>query len=202
MKFFSTPGPARQSSRLDMELAAEFTAGEGTLDLQALVEEHKRMVYRIAYSVLHNHHDAEDAAQEAFLKVWRASGKLAAVDDPKAWIARIAWNAAADRRRGRRAADMETPLEDLAREVERAHARGDSAEDIAAGSEMQRLLASLIAALPAKFRQVLELSTVGELDNAEIGRIVGLPADKVRFRLFQARQLLREKLERVLGKQS
>lgn len=180
-----------------MELAVELAAGEGALDLRSIVEEHKQMVYRIAYSMLRNHHDAEDAAQETFLRVWRAQGKLARVDDARAWIARIAWNAAADRRRSRRSADAE-PLDELAAAVAQAGNRGASAEEMARGAELQRLLAALIAALPPKLREVIELSTVEELDHAEIGRVLGLPPDKVRFRLFQARQLLREKLERLL----
>ncbi len=90
-----------------MELVAELAIREGTrdeetLDLDALVEAHKRMVYRIAYSRLRNHHDAEDASQETFLRVWHAAGKLARVADPKAWVARIAWNVATDRARRQR----------------------------------------------------------------------------------------------------
>ena len=51
--------------------------------LEALVREHSRLVYRIAYSVLRRHHDAEDAAQETFMRVMRYSSKLAEVRDPK-----------------------------------------------------------------------------------------------------------------------
>src|SRR6266576_6861763 len=59
--------------------------------LDALVREHSRLVYRIAYAVLRRHHDAEDATQETFLRVLRYSSKLATVDDAKTWLARIAW---------------------------------------------------------------------------------------------------------------
>ncbi len=45
--------------------------------LEALVREHSRLVYRIAYAVLRRHHDAEDATQEAFMRVLRYSSKLA-----------------------------------------------------------------------------------------------------------------------------
>jgi DNA-directed RNA polymerase specialized sigma24 family protein len=60
--------------------------------LELAVRQHARLVYRIAYSVLHNHHDAEDTTQETFLRVLRAARrKLAGVDDPQRWLARIAW---------------------------------------------------------------------------------------------------------------
>ena len=79
--------------------------------LERLVREHSRLVYRIAYAVLRSHHDAEDATQETFIRVLRYSSKLAAVDNPKTWLARIAWRVAVDRsrQRGRR---QEIPLED------------------------------------------------------------------------------------------
>src|SRR5271167_655983 len=71
--------------------------------LAALVREHSRLVYRIAYAVLRSHHDAEDATQETFMRVLRYSSKLATVDEPKTWLARIAWRVAVDRsqQRGR-----------------------------------------------------------------------------------------------------
>src|SRR5512135_3035888 len=65
--------------------------------LDGMVREHSRLVYRIAYAVLRRHHDAEDATQETFLRVLRYSATLAAVEDPKTWLARIAWRVAVDR---------------------------------------------------------------------------------------------------------
>ncbi len=62
--------------------------------LETLVREHSRLVYRIAYAVLRRHHDAEDATQETFLRVLRYSSKLDDVEDPKTWLARIAWRVA------------------------------------------------------------------------------------------------------------
>ena len=71
--------------------------------LEALVREHSRLVYRIAYAVLRSHPDAEDATQETFVRVLRYSSKLPEVEDPKTWLARIAWRVAVDhsQKRGR-----------------------------------------------------------------------------------------------------
>jgi RNA polymerase sigma-70 factor (ECF subfamily) len=68
-------------------------------ELELTVREHARLVYRIAYSVLRNHHDAEDATQEAFVRVVRYRRKLAGVRNPRTWLARIAWRVAIERRR-------------------------------------------------------------------------------------------------------
>jgi RNA polymerase sigma-70 factor (ECF subfamily) len=174
------------------------TAMAAAPDPDALAAEHRQMVYRIAYSVLRNHADASDAAQDAFLRVFRASDKLAVIEDRKAWIARIAWNAALDAKRKSRAAAGTISVEDLARGVATLRDAGRSPEEIAAGSEMQRLLAQLIETLPDGLRQPLLLSTVEELEYREIAATLGIGEAAVRSRLFQARQRLKEKLENLL----
>lgn len=176
----------------------ELRAVTGLADeLEALVDEHKRMVYRIAYSLLRNHHDAEDAAQETFLRVWRAAAKLPGVADRRAWIARVAWNVAVDRARAERKR-TEVGIDSLAEGVLERGRAGADAEQIAAGAEVGRLLETLIAALPAKMRDVLVLSTVKELEHPQIAAVLGISEAQVRMRLFQARQVLREKLARLL----
>jgi RNA polymerase sigma-70 factor (ECF subfamily) len=167
------------------------------MEWEALVEQHQRMVYRIAFSVLRNHHDAEDAAQEAFLKVFRHAAKLDAVNDPKGWVARIAWNAALDRKRQSRPEGVSA--EDLARGIHSLRDQGRSPEEIAHTSEMQRLLAQLIRALPAKLRDALTLSTVEELGYAGVAAALGISEAAVRARVFQARRQVKEKLDRLLG---
>jgi DNA-directed RNA polymerase specialized sigma24 family protein len=70
--------------------------------LETAVREHARLVYRIAYSVLRNPADAEDATQETFLRALRCGERIAGVQDQKAWLARIAWRVAVDREKTRR----------------------------------------------------------------------------------------------------
>lgn len=184
-----------------MEIAAlEHRMTRHADELDALIEQHQRMVFRIAWSVLRNHHDAEDAAQETFVRLWRTRDKLAGVADLKAWIARMAWNVTMDRvRQGSGRAAVE--VDDAAAAVRLHSARGGTAEQLAAGAEMQRLLQSLMQTLPAKLKDVIVLSTVEELEHEEIAQVLDMKPETVRMRLFQARQLLREKLARVLKRQ-
>src|SRR6185312_10807583 len=70
--------------------------------IETLVADHSRMVFRISYSILRNHHDAEDAVQECFLRVWKQKERLHEVSNAKAWLARIAWTTALDKRRSGR----------------------------------------------------------------------------------------------------
>lgn len=165
-------------------------------ELEALVRDHSRFLYRVCYSVLRNHHDAEDAAQVTFLRVLRNLRKLPEVRDRRAWLARIAWRVALDRRR--RAPEL--PLEDAAGAVRELRAAGLSADQIAADSQMSALLERLIVSLPRELREPLLLSTVEEMTSADIAAVLGLPDASVRTRLFRARQLLREKLAGILEK--
>jgi RNA polymerase sigma-70 factor (ECF subfamily) len=186
---------------LETTLPAGFfaTSSKAALQPAQVVADHQRMAYRIAYSVLRNHSEAEDAAQESFLRVFRAGHDLGGIADIKAWVARIAWHAALDRKRRLRSAAAEVPVEDLARGVDTLRHQGKSPEEIAANGQMQRLLAQLIETLPEKLRQPLQLSTVEELEHREIAAAMGISEAAVRSRLFQARQQLKEKLDRLLG---
>jgi RNA polymerase sigma-70 factor, ECF subfamily len=161
--------------------------------LEAAVREHARLVYRIAYSVSRNHHDAEDATQETFMRVLRYRRKLEGVDDPKTWIARIAWRVAVEHAKPRPSVSLnEKELDDA---ISRLRAQGKSAEELAANNEIAAVLESLIAALPESLRDAMRLSTVEELAPAEIAEVLGTSEASVRSRLFRARQILKDKLK-------
>ena len=161
--------------------------------LEAAVREHARLVYRIAYSVSRNHHDAEDATQETFLRVLRYRRKLEGVDDPKTWIARIAWRVAVEQAKKRPVVSMsERAAADVIAEL---RAGGETAEEAAANSQTSLILDSLIAALPEPLRDAMSLSTVQELLPGQIAEVLGTSEASVRSRLFRARQILKEKLK-------
>ena len=162
--------------------------------VESLVCEHAGFVFRVAFSVLRDHHDAEDAAQETFLRVLRHRSELTQIREPRAWLARIAFRIALNKYKSRRAR-TEDPAEVLA-ELE---SKDVPPEEMVQRSEMQTLLAKLIATLPGDLRDVVRLSTVEELSSAEIGNILEIPENSVRTRLHRARQLLKEKLESVVG---
>ena len=143
-------------------------AGEATLSavvtverspeelLEGMVREHARMVYRIAYAVLRRHHDAEDATQETFMRVLRYNSTLAAVENTKTWLARIAWRVAVDRSK-RHARMQEIPLEDPEKPVDVATSN-TPADETVSGAQISARLEKLIAALPSKLREPLILS--------------------------------------------
>jgi len=167
--------------------------------IEGLVQQHSRLVYRIAYAVLRRHHDAEDATQETFLRVLRYSSKLEAVVDPKTWLARIAWRVAVDRSR-KHGRQREIPLEDPEKPVVEVASSAAPADQTVQGAQMSAALERLILTLPEKLRAPLILSTVEEMSPAEVAVTLGINEAAVRSRIFRARRILREKLERRRGK--
>ncbi|HWZ44437.1 MAG TPA: RNA polymerase sigma factor [Candidatus Saccharimonadales bacterium] len=165
--------------------------------MEHLVAEHSGMVFRIAYSILRNHHDAEDAVQECFLKALKYGKDLGHVRSPKTWLGRIAWTVALDRRalQNRSGPAERGPESDLLEQLPDARPGQD---DQLAGQQMRRLLERMIASLPEDLRHPLELSTVQELNSAEIAELMGIPEGSVRTRLLRARKILKEKLSSML----
>jgi RNA polymerase sigma-70 factor (ECF subfamily) len=161
--------------------------------LENLVQQHSRLVYRIAYAVLRSHHDAEDATQETFVRVLRYSHKLARVEDHKTWLARIAWRVAVDRNRqqGRK---REIPLDDPEKPLPEVASSDARADDALHGAHLSDVLERMIAALPEKLRQPLILSTIEDMSPREVAATLGINEAAVRSRVFRARQILRERL--------
>lgn len=162
--------------------------------IEELVALHAKFVFRVAYSVLRNHHDAEDAVQEAFLRAMRHRDEMAAVIDARSWLARTVWRIAVDRRRRAPHEDDADPAPLL----EQLPSTEVSAEQSAIDAELLRVTEGLIASLPSELRDVVALSTVRELNSNEIGAILAINEVTVRTRLARARKILRQKLAALL----
>jgi RNA polymerase sigma-70 factor (ECF subfamily) len=165
---------------------------EDGAEFTGLVERQWRFAYRVAWAVLRNRADAEDAAQETFLKIFRARA-WRGLRDERAFVARAAWRAAVDRLRDspsrrtplRGQGGTEIELEDVA---DRAH----GPEEIAMAANWESAVHRLIESLPEDLRQPLALST--EMNSREIAAAMGIAEGTVRTRLMRGRQMLREKM--------
>jgi RNA polymerase sigma-70 factor, ECF subfamily len=149
----------------------------------ALVHRQSRFVFRVAFSVLRDPHDAEEVVQETFLRLYRNSA-WREMRDERAFLARTAWRIAIDRRPKNRPMEPSAGLASHEPGPEAAMLR---AEQIAAVHRM-------IDGLPEELRQPLALSTVDELSSREIAEIMGIAEGTVRTRLWRARQILKQKL--------
>jgi RNA polymerase sigma-70 factor, ECF subfamily len=181
-------------------LSETFPIAAGSTDeMEIAVREHSRFVYAIAYSILHNHQDAEDAAQETFVRLWRHRRRWKLIRNQRAWLGRTAWRLALDARRKRHAQeDSSISLSESAEAIARLRAEGVPADEIAGHKETTALVDRLIESLPEDLRHALVLSLTEELTSPEISAILGIPEGSVRRRLWQARQILKEKLSVLL----
>jgi len=155
--------------------------------LAALVSQYAGTLYRVAFSVLRNPSDAEDAVQEAFMRVLRHRDTLAEVRDQRVWLIRIVWNIVLDRKRRAKTRPETDDVAELARVLPSG---GLSAEARAAAAQHHAHVLACVEKLPAKERQVLMLSAFEELNSVEIATVLGITESGVRSRLFRARNLM------------
>lgn len=161
-------------------------------EFTALVERQARFVFQVAYAVLLNAHDAEDAAQETFLKLYRNHSWRNAQNE-RAFLARVAWRVAVDIRR-RAAASRVSSSEPLADPIFDPPSPRPTPEQSLLEANQHALVHSMIDALPEDLRVPLALSATNELTSREIADILGIPDGTVRTRLQRARQMLLQKL--------
>ena len=157
------------------------------------VRQHARFLYRLAFAVLRDQLEAEDVVQDTFVAVCRQAKELSKVEDQRAWLARIAWRVIAKRRKRQR----EAALDDPARPIE-LPAQDVGTEQALLDREQRRLFQRMLHSLPAELYEIVGLSTIEEMTTSQIASILGIPESTVRGRLLRARQLLREKLERIM----
>ena len=163
---------------------------EPDAEFTALVHRQSRFVFRVAYAVLLNSHDAEDAVQETFLKLYRNRGWEHA-ENERAYLARVAWREAVDLRprRSQPSVSSSEPLDQ-----EEAPSLQPGPEQTLLSANQDSIIHAMIDALPEELRVPLALSAFEELRSPEIGAILEIPEGTVRTRLQRARQILRQKL--------
>jgi RNA polymerase sigma-70 factor (ECF subfamily) len=158
-------------------------------EFEERVADSSTLAFRVALGVLRHREDAEDVAQEAFLRAHRAFGSLRDRDRFRAWLVRTAFRLALDRLRGEKrrvrredSAAIETPLQ------------AESVEDAATREELRARVGEAVDALPEKLRIVTVLAAIQERDVASVARLLDLPEGTVKSRLHLARKALAERL--------
>jgi len=160
--------------------------------LEALVDQYATTLYRVAFSVLRNQSDAEDAVQEAFLRVLRHRETLGEIRDHRVWLIRIVWNIVLDRKRRAKTRPETDDIAELARVLP---ASGLTAEQRAVAAQHHARVMACVEKLPAREREVMVLSAFEELSSVEIATVLDVTESSVRSRLFRARNLLAELLQ-------
>jgi RNA polymerase sigma-70 factor, ECF subfamily len=155
-------------------------------EFETRLRESSTLAFRVAYGVLRHRQDAEDVAQDAFVRAHRSFRQLRDRDRFRAWLVRMTWRLAIDRWRSDRRR--------TAREESVDMPQAASVEQQAVARDRAAHLWTAIEALPEKLRIVIVLAAIEEHDIREVARLLGIPEGTVKSRLFLARKALAEKL--------
>jgi RNA polymerase sigma-70 factor (ECF subfamily) len=177
----------------DEELVLLARQGE-TSAFDQLVVRHQAAVYRAALAALRVPEDAEDVAQEAFVKAWSTLRRFRGEASFKTWLLTIAWNRALNRRRmrmnwWRRAAPLSgTPV---------LVASSDAPDEPLRSGELRAHIARAIEALTPKLRDALLLVQSGDYAYDEIAAMLKIPEGTVKWRVSEARRRVRQRLAQL-----
>lgn len=178
---------------VDSDLVARAAAGDGAA-FHALVERHRAMVYRLAYQFAGNHHDAEDIAQDVFIKVFRSLDRFRYDAQLTSWLYRIVMNACIDHRRRHAPAGWAPFTEDAELRMANTPEDGPGPEEQAYGGQLGEVLGAEIARLPPGQRLVFTMRHHEGLKLSEIADALGLAEGTVKRQLHAAVHRLRAAL--------
>lgn len=152
--------------------------------MDALLRRHRDRIWAICRRITTNDADASDATQEALISVVRHLDRFDGASTFSTWTYRIATNAALDelRRRGRRP----VPVEEIGESTVVSHDDAAFPDQIAD----RAIVDAAMASLPPDYRAAVALRDLCDLEYAEIGEILGIPAGTVRSRIARGRAAL------------
>jgi RNA polymerase sigma-70 factor (ECF subfamily) len=171
-------------------LSAPFVVMKADLEreFEVRIAESSTLAFRVAYSVLRNREDAEEAAQEAFARAYRNFSKLRDRGRFRAWLVRITWRLAIDKQRS-------SKRRFLREQIHVQRSEKEPCIDSPISHELARRVWQAIDGLPEKLRSVTILAGIEEYNTREVAKLLGLPEGTVKSRLHEARQRLRKELE-------
>jgi len=180
----------------DSDLISRAAGGDPSA-FQALVERHRSMVYRVAYQFAGNHHDAEDIAQEVFIKVYRSLDRFRQDSQLSSWMYRIVMNACIDHRRRHAPAGAAPFGEEAEQKMLNTPEARPGPEDCAYAGELGQVLESEIGRLPKGQRIVFVMRHHQGMKLCEIAVALGLAEGTVKRQLHAAVHRLRQALSQA-----
>jgi RNA polymerase sigma-70 factor, ECF subfamily len=194
---------AISNGRDEAAMIASILAGN-THEFHELIRPHERSVYVMALSMLQNEADAEDAAQEAFLKAFRNLASFRGEAKFSTWLVSITLNEARSRLRSKK--NMKTESLDTPPEGQEQSSPAllrdwrEIPSEALERQEVRDLLQRAVTDLPPIYREVFLLRDVEELSVSESAETLGITVASVKVRLHRARIMLQKKLVPQLKK--
>jgi RNA polymerase sigma-70 factor (ECF subfamily) len=180
-------------------LLAAARAGDADA-VEELVRQYQGPVYRTALAALGAPADAEEAAQDAFVSALARLHTFRGESSLKTWLMAIAWRKALTRRRRRLWLRLRTATPPADADVDPLDMAVDPSADPqleALGADLRARLRGLIRSLPGKLRDPLLLVAGGQHSYEEAAAVLGIPVGTAKWRVSEARRVLREKLRRL-----
>lgn len=194
MSIIHTGPQADHATELELVRAAK----RGELDaFEKLVQRYSGVVFRVALHISHCHEDAEEIAQETFLKAFRHLSSFEERARFSTWLTRIAVNAALVKMRGLRPTETVTIAEEAERDESVPQQVADwrpNPEQLYSRQELSGMLRGALESLPSGYSEVFWLRDVEGFSIAETAEMLGISVPAVKTRLLRARLQLRERL--------
>ena len=179
----SVPAGLDQATDADLLLHAQARDGNA---FATLVDRHFPVVHRVVWRMMNGHADAEDVAQEAFLRLWRDPRQVRDGAALRGWLIRVASNLVMDRFRTK-------PMQELDDRFEVADNR-DNAEDALDRTRAVATIDAAVASLPERQKLALTLVHFEHMTNTAAATIMDVSVDALESLLARARRSLKESL--------
>ena len=157
---------------------------------EELIRQYEKKVYTLCFRMCGNSEDAEEAAQDAFLALWRGIDRFRQESSLSTWIYRLATNACIDTLRRRKKQSGSVSLDDEELFVDAVDTSPQPQETVES-REAQKLLQEGLSALPEEYRKVLILREIEGLSYTEIAESASIELGTVKSRISRGRSLLR-----------
>jgi len=180
----------------DKALVSQVISGDRQA-FRVLIKQNERLVGHMIARLIDRHEDREELCQDVFLKVYEKLGEFTFQSKLSTWIATIAYRHGINHLRKKKIEIRELPEEDDREQFVSL----ENVEEDFSDRQLDVMVMSLIDQLPPQYKAVLTLYHVQEMSYPEIVEITGLPEGTVKNYLFRARQLLKEKVKKYLGKE-
>jgi RNA polymerase sigma-70 factor (ECF subfamily) len=171
---------------------------------EVLMRRYNGRLFRVARAILRDDQAAEDALQDAYLDAYRHAGEFGGRAPLSTWLTRIVINHSLMRLRKQKRDRIVVPFgrwhdaDDSSTEIDVADDKAEPPPNATFRAEIRRILEQRIDELPVAFRTVLIMRDVEDMTVQETAEALGIPAATVRTRLFRARALMRQALEREM----
>lgn len=198
-KTAASPDPGAPIPDLELVLRARDASDPAAAEaaFRELVDRHRQRIYALCFRVLRDPDDAEDAAQEAFVKAYRKLDSFRGDSQFYTWLYRVAANVANDHYQSRRRRRTMEPADVATREPVRHddRARPDRALET---QDLREVARRALDHVPPLFRTVLVLREYEDLEYREIAEVLGISVGTVMSRLFRARLRFKNAMEKLV----